>query len=269
MSIPKLCETQFRESEEGPKGGFLYKYCSIKTATKILQSGGVLLNSVDHFNDPFEGCATPMWVSDDELREQSKITNPNNWRDSYKNALARKNKYPHGFPPDAEEFYKQNMGISCFSETRDNLLMWSHYADNHAGVCIGFRHHVLKVCLPVIFYGMGITFRGMNKVRYSEKFPTWKTTFVGFDKYLYNTKPQCWEYEKEWRISALLGANKIITLPKRAFAQVIFGARSSKRDQDEIIHIVVANKYDSSGLAITQANIARAEYKLEFASFRP
>ncbi|MAE36043.1 MAG: hypothetical protein CMH97_12605, partial [Oceanospirillaceae bacterium] len=30
------------------------------------------------------------------------------------------------------------MGIVSFSETNDNLLMWSHYADNHRGIVVNF-----------------------------------------------------------------------------------------------------------------------------------
>ncbi|MBI9010506.1 MAG: hypothetical protein JEZ05_10825 [Tenericutes bacterium] len=29
--------------------------------------------------------------------------------------------------------------VCCFSETADNILLWSHYADCHKGVCLIFR----------------------------------------------------------------------------------------------------------------------------------
>lgn len=32
----------------------------------------------------------------------------------------------------------KKMGIASFSETNDNLLMWSHYADNHRGIVVAF-----------------------------------------------------------------------------------------------------------------------------------
>jgi hypothetical protein len=40
-----------------------------------------------------------------------------------------------------EEFnknYRDNFKISCFSARSDEVLMWSHYANKHSGVCIGF-----------------------------------------------------------------------------------------------------------------------------------
>ena len=39
------------------------------------------------------------------------------------------------------DFNKLNIakrGITCFSKDDANILMWSHYANNHSGVCLGF-----------------------------------------------------------------------------------------------------------------------------------
>ena len=29
--------------------------------------------------------------------------------------------------------------VGCFSERNDSLLMWSHYADEHRGLCFGYN----------------------------------------------------------------------------------------------------------------------------------
>lgn len=34
--------------------------------------------------------------------------------------------------------YRYYMRVSCLTSEYDNLLMWSHYADRHKGICIGF-----------------------------------------------------------------------------------------------------------------------------------
>ncbi len=47
---------------------------------------------------------------------------------------------------DYDSFFKKyggspifnNYGVFCLSETRTNLLMWSHYANHHKGIVIGF-----------------------------------------------------------------------------------------------------------------------------------
>ena len=41
---------------------------------------------------------------------------------------------------NADTLYKRALkhGVCCFSEHPNNILMWSHYAKNHQGICLGF-----------------------------------------------------------------------------------------------------------------------------------
>ena len=44
------------------------------------------------------------------------------------------------------------LGILCLSEKRDDILMWSHYADGHTGFCLEFDKEGLKswnFCSPI------------------------------------------------------------------------------------------------------------------------
>ena len=49
----------------------------------------------------------------------------------------------------------RNMGVLCLSEVCDSILMWSHYAENHKGVCFEFIRAEdndfgdLELCSPV------------------------------------------------------------------------------------------------------------------------
>ena len=38
---------------------------------------------------------------------------------------------------------KDAVRVVCLSETYDSMLMWSHYADEHRGLCIGYNLHDL------------------------------------------------------------------------------------------------------------------------------
>lgn len=38
----------------------------------------------------------------------------------------------------AQEIDDKRIGITCFSEKWNSMLMWSHYANDHKGYCIGF-----------------------------------------------------------------------------------------------------------------------------------
>jgi hypothetical protein len=101
---------------------------------------------------------------------------------------------------ELNELTKRNLSICCFSETRDSVLMWSHYADQHHGCCLEFdvRHLFLPdgvgPLLPVLYtderfdvtaYYSAIAAGGGNN---------WSAIFACCRK----TKD--WSYEKEWRL---------------------------------------------------------------------
>lgn len=52
---------------------------------------------------------------------------------------------------DAIEDARKNALISCFSKRKDSLLMWSHYADSHKGVCIEYERPNNDDFLDVIY----------------------------------------------------------------------------------------------------------------------
>lgn len=86
---------------------------------------------------------------------------------------------------------QESVFIACFSEKCDSMLMWSHYSDEHRGICVGYNLHELIEkynCFPVI---------------YSNKMPQRKELDIGKKDRLYEsilTKSKDWEYEAEWRI---------------------------------------------------------------------
>jgi hypothetical protein len=83
-------------------------------------------------------------------------------------------------------------GVSCFSETNNNLLMWSHYADSCRGFCLEF---------DTKFY----PFNKMRKVKYVDCMPTIDPIPIVLNGNtnelldLFCTKSHHWCYEKEWR----------------------------------------------------------------------
>jgi len=89
---------------------------------------------------------------------------------------------------DALRAYKKEMnekfGLICFSEDWVNPLLWSHYADKHRGICLGFE--VDKRILRKITY---------VKERSALRLPLTNETA---DRVLW-TKYWDWKYEEEWR----------------------------------------------------------------------
>ncbi len=92
-------------------------------------------------------------------------------------------------PAAVSEEWREKIGILCLTEDPLNILMWSHYAQNHTGICIGFDTGELP-------------FSGAQQVIYSEERP--KAEFDSDSETLIErvllTKSQHWKYEREWRI---------------------------------------------------------------------
>lgn len=73
-------------------------------------------------------------------------------------------------------------GITCYSETATNLLLWAHYADKHKGVVLGFdANHSF--------------FENLKRVKYVDRMEQHGSS--NFDIIL--QKSDNWIYEKEWR----------------------------------------------------------------------
>lgn len=92
------------------------------------------------------------------------------------------------------------LGIISFSETRDNLLMWSHYADNHRGIVIEFDPtHIFFNDDPIASKKLGrVAYR---KERLKSIPYQWDGIFTKSDSTrIYFEKADEWIYEKEYRL---------------------------------------------------------------------
>lgn len=156
---------------------------------------------------------------------------------------------------DADESYKENLlyyqnelvsvseethRICSFSECNDSILMWTHYADDFKGFCVGYNLKELDNDLTEL----------LLPVRYSDSLIEVDDTF--FDggesnmSLMMNSltlKSSAWNYEKEWRI-LLLAKNKekmqIVRLPVPK--EIILGLNITAENQDVLLGI--ANAYN-------------------------
>lgn len=110
--------------------------------------------------------------------------------------------------------------VLCLCKRPDGILMWSHYASNHEGVCLEFR--VLKDSV----------FANAVPVEYAEEYPKFKLPgemnelAVG----MVGTKAKLWEYEDEWRVGSL-EARGLNDFPSECLSAVIFGLQISDKNK--------------------------------------
>ena len=126
--------------------------------------------------------------------------------------------------------------VACFSEDGNNIPMWAHYADNHAGACVKYRINLEK---------RGFSSFVPLRVGYQTKRPvittndlrifTSRSTQDGgteeiqqtvFDA-MFLTKSTHWGYEREWRVfdSSDLSAG-YEEVPCLEVCEIAFGVRA-------------------------------------------
>jgi hypothetical protein len=119
--------------------------------------------------------------------------------------------------------FRETTAILCFSRNWDNLLLWSHYGDSHAGVCLGFD---ISEGEPGPNYDTDVLYQpNLSQVR------CWQDLPDVADR-LRRTKHESWSYEQEVRMFAGLndppdekGLNWIEFGPLLVLKEVIIGAQ--------------------------------------------
>lgn len=158
------------------------------------------------------------------------------------------------------EIDDQSIGIGCFSENWNSILMWTHYADNHKGYCVGFDEKWLR-------YSQ--LFSKVKRVEYSIDYPELnplnKSKNSSELKYFY--KSLDWDYEEEIRVMNLYvnykteKPNRIIELENKHIKEVILGLKTSESDKKEIISIAKDKNIDVW-------KTTKAEFKFEIERYK-
>jgi len=137
---------------------FSYKYYSIADHRldwfkDVLLKDKVYFPNPSQLNDPFEFHVKFSWEAPkSKLKEYWRryigTDHPDLNRQQRRELLTnfvkdpRRPKYQKEMYKHALKRYKEilkHIGIFCLSPFNDNMLMWSHYADSHKGVCLQFR----------------------------------------------------------------------------------------------------------------------------------
>jgi len=87
----------------------------------------------------------------------------------------------------------EKVGLLCFSADRKNPVQWSHYADGHKGMCLGFD--VPDSLVTKIDYAATRPMADMQCLFASEE-----SGDAEIKRWL-NIKYKHWEYENEWRVA--------------------------------------------------------------------
>lgn len=116
-----------------------------------------------------------------------------------------------------------NLGVLCFSECPTQILMWSHYADSHKGVCLEFDSDEIPI-------------RGWKKYAYHQvkyvdhrSIDVLKVGYTNALLQLLTCKSKDWAYERERRLISIKGKGFQSTrMP--AITAITLGAKLNEND---------------------------------------
>ncbi len=133
---------------------------------------------------------------------------------------------------------KSEIGIACFTETYEEVLMWTHYASNYAGICLSYSTRVLR-------YGLSNKV-SLLRLNYVDKPPVLDVRDAAnaddAAELILSQKKYNWAYEREWRILGPLG--RVSFGYTQAVECIFFGSRVDPSHRDKIL-----DKIKDTGIA--------------------
>ena len=180
----------------------LYKYFSdSKYSLDSITQQKIWYSSPNYFNDVFD-CdilIDEKTYLDLLLKTYKALNIPSDnvaWKNAPQDAKKSAEDLRKGF-----EKHKATLGVACFTESDDSLLMWAHYASDHRGVCLEYDMGDINKRksfhpMPVIYSNERL-FTEINTLNPQDvRAETLRVIFLSL-----TSKSLEWAYEREWRIA--------------------------------------------------------------------
>lgn len=269
--------------QEDEKIKRLYKYRPDNEHTlRLLECQELWFSFAKDFNDPFD-CLFPDFeevVEEDWMKLAESLSVSIEEKRKVLNYLKSIN-----FDPTVikEQYGKDNFKsliVYCLSEIRDNILMWSHYANSHHGICIGFETLMQDNSLWIRHNDSDFNhhagpyyhnFLPIYKVDYKDKYPppyNFRQGKIDDLFAFFTTKATDWYYEKERRIVIPYGEygevkKNIIKFDKSALKEVIVGNKLNQAFIEKVFTIIQKD-YIAKGhsVEVFESSLDEQQYKL-------
>jgi len=232
----------------------IFKYESITPNTKKnLQESQIYFNAPINYNDPYEG-VFKFHISNDFLKKKL-IKNLSGL--VYDKKVFSNLSIGEVIEEIRIEYvnqYLNDVRVACFSKRKDSMLMWSHYSNEHKGICLEFESE-------------NILFKIGDDVKYSKKIPILyisnsndleEDSLMHAYSKIVHTKEMDWQYEKEYR---LFGNNSdnIKKYNPNDLKAIYFGLRCEKEEIEKIIFSV-----PNPNVNFFKCELELDEYKFRF-----
>jgi hypothetical protein len=221
-----------------PEAIRLYRFLSAASALRTLEGKMFRVGRVAEFNDPFE------------------------WKLGFTNYVPEGEIIARQVQEHLLRQMNSQFGVICFSDTAEDPVLWSHYADHHRGMALAVDHWVTDQ---------------LHKVVYSDDRPTLDLNRIDAEdvdvyasmvlKGLLGHKSSGWGYEREYRVFADLATCTVsdgsyfLPIPPHFLKKVILGFKCPVDEG------YVRRSLDVSGfqdVAIVRATDSNHSYKIQY-----
>lgn|GEM_PF-3257466 len=233
----------------------LFKYYPIgKNQLNALAQGKLWYSKPARFNDPFD---TRFYVDGRAYTYENEL-DTNKLSEAFgsdmSDAIATKSV---SLRSELEQFKREieELGILSLATSNKNLLMWSHYADEHYGMCMEFvRKEGSKLADDI----------ETRPIHYTDNHPTLAPkALLDFDKKMSSkrrilyAKSKHWEYEEEWRHILEVG-DQLYPWPAPLKA-VYFGCKVEMQDINLVKKVI-----NNSDVKYYKADLNKSTFGINF-----
>lgn len=247
----------------------IYKYESFSSQSlKNLKAQSFYFGSPLGFNDPYD-CALKAGIENPSKSEVSQfrqhyLEETKDFAEAHEEFKAKTDKEliqiiinstKTVLEENTQNFLK-NRGVTCFSETENDLLMWSHYGGAYKGFCLEFDTSFEP-------------FSKLKKVVYSEDMPKVNAVSLLLNQdydhitNLYCTKSDSWKYEKEWRIIHH-NAGTLFTYKAPSLTSIFFGPDIDTQSL-EIICLILSGQ--NPNVKLWKGRRSKEKFEVNFEEF--
>lgn len=233
----------------------IYHYSSYKTSVNdIITKQTLKFSNPISFNDPFDCSEKILNVNYDRNLIDKTLKDMKYNRRNRRNLKTNEIKaQQNSIMKEEREKYK----ICCFSGKNDEVLMWSHYADKHNGICCGFEFPIDND---------RFTIAPVNYKQSIEKLEG-ETDLYKIIYYWLTTKSKFWEYENEFR--AIMNAKnlssnfEIIQYEANCLKEIVFGCGLKNREIEKIISELKSKKIPLKQIEMKRAILNPESFNLK------
>ena len=234
----------------------IYKYCSYEVGLNdVILKQSLKFSNPSEYNDPFD-CHESLIKFDLMNLDLETFIEKQYPNLSINIKRGRVKSFDSQFLSKCLSEERKRIKITCFYLNYNNILMWSHYADKHSGICIGFHFH------PYLDNFV------LTPVKYIDEIPLIDGKVDAYEmiRYWLSMKSNCWEYEKEIRAIAKSRNNncfEYIHYERDHIKKIIFGCKVSQNEIARTQKILKSNGFNLNKITFKKIEIDIDTFKLK------